>query len=259
MSDNNPPETISMSGEGVAEAFIGTELAKSRKHLERTRIVVVAGVAVLGIYMSYVTNGFRENLNPKAAALITSSLVNQRLDEAEPQFAEFIRTKVPETIRGAPDYALARLPEYRASIEDRVEEDLRQHAGETSEKLTSELGVFLLAHKPQVESMLNEPDKAAAAEEMGKGLEERFRTYLSEQELAGATIQSRLDKSLQALNDVERRITRLAANKGLTPAEQKTRRAIANLMRRVDAAKAASPEQVLDPTKITAAVNQLGG
>ncbi len=259
MSEFSEPIETNESGEGVAETFIDQELVKGRTHLMRTRIVVVAGVAVLGLYMAFVTNGFRENLHPRAAAVFTSTMVNQRMDEAEPQFAEFIRTKVPETIRGAPDYALAKLPEYRAAIEERVEEDLRSHAKATSVKLSEELGVFLTAHKDQVEGMLLEPDKPAAADAMGEGLEERFRTYLAEQPIGADTIKSRLDNTLKALNDVERRIARLAANKGLTPMEQKTRRAIANLMRRIDAAKEASPHQVLDPTKITAAVKGLGG
>ncbi|MEZ0326225.1 MAG: hypothetical protein ACAH95_09985 [Fimbriimonas sp.] len=259
MSETNPPIETTFSGEGIAESFIATELEKSRTNLTRTRIVVVAGVALIGLYMVFVTNGFRENLHPKAAALITTSMVNQRLDDAEPQFAEFIRTKVPETIRGAPDYALARLPEYRATIEDRVEQDLRSHAQATSEQLSSELGVFLAAHKEQVEAMLQNPSDPASTKEMGAGLETQLRTYLSEQPIAGATIKSRLDDTLKALNDVEKRISRLAANKGLTPTEKKTRRAIANLMRRIDAAKAASPEQVLDPGKVKEAVKQLGG
>jgi hypothetical protein len=245
--------------ETVAEAFIDSELAKSRTHLQRTRIGVVAGVAIVGLYMGYVTNGFRENLEPKTAALITSSMVSQRMDEAEPQFAEFIRAKVPETIRGAPDYALARMPEYRLAIEEQVESDLRAHAKTSSVKLTEQLTVFLEAHRDQVEGMLLEPDKPAAAEAMGAGLEERFREFLAQQPIAGDTIQSRLDKTLKALTDVEKRVARLVANKGLTPSEQKTRRAIANLMRRIDAAKVASPEQVLDPSKISAAIKTMGG
>ena len=250
---------ITVNSEGIAETYIDSELVKARTNLQRTRIASVACVVVIGLYMGYVTNGFRENLEPKAAALITSSIVSQRMDDAEPQFAEFIRTKVPETIRGAPDYALARMPEYRMAIEDRVEADLRAHAEVSSKKLTEELAVFLEAHKTEVEGMLLEPDKPAAAEAMGAGLEERFRTFLAEQPIAGDTIKSRLDNTLKALTDVEKRIARLAANKNLTPTEKKTRGAIANLMKRIDAARLASPEQVLDPAKITAAVNTIGG
>ena len=257
MSETTSPIDTPSSGEGVAEGYVKTELTKSRTHLLRTRIFVVVSVAFVGIYMTYMTSGFRENLDPKTAAMITTSMVNQRMDDAEPQFATFIREKVPEVIRQAPDYALERLPEYRVAIEDRVEQDLRGHAQATSAQLTKELGTFLNAHKDQVEAMLQEPDKAASAEEMGAALEEQFRTYLAEQPVAGETIKSRLDKTLQAMDDIERRTTRLALNKGLTPTEQKTRRAIANLMRRVDTARDASPHQILHPAAVKEAANQI--
>ncbi|AIE84575.1 hypothetical protein [Fimbriimonas ginsengisoli] len=237
MSETIPTAETPQSSEGLAENFLIKEVARVRTNLIRTRFMVAGSVLFLGGYMWYLTSGFRENLEPKTAAFITTSLVNQRLDEAEPQFATFIREKVPQTIRGAPDYALARLPEYRASIENRVEHDLRGQAEASSAQLTKELGEFLTLHKTEVEAMLQEPDKAASANAMGAALEERFRTFLAEQPVAGETIKSRLDKTLKSMDDIEKRTTRLAANKGLTPTEQKTRRAIANLMRRVDSAK----------------------
>lgn len=258
MSETTSPVPAPIDGEGVAEAYVVRELAQARAHLMRTRIVVIAGVAILGIYMMYLTNGFRENLEPKTAAVITTSLMNQRMDDAEPQFASFIREKVPETIRRAPDYALQRLPEYRVSIEERVEKDLRGHAETTSAQLSKELGTFLTTHRDQVEAMLTEPDKAAAAEEMGSALEAQFRTYLNEQPIAGDTIKSRLDKTLKAMDDIERRTSRLALNKGLSPTEQKTRRAIANLMRRIDTSKGNSAHQILQPDAVKNAVKRMG-
>ncbi len=257
MSELNPPTVDPVNDDGIAEAYIDRELVRTRTNLSRMRIIVIGSVLFVGIYIGYITSGFRENLQPTTAAVITTSLVNQRMDEVEPQFATFMREKIPETIRRAPDYALEHMPEFRKSIEDQVEADLRAHAKTTSDHLIKELEEFLVLHKTQVEAMLSEPNKPAVADEMGAALEDQFRTYLSEQAVAGETIQSRLDKTLKAMDEVERRTTRLVMNKNLTPTEQKTRRAIAILMRRIDQAKEASPEQTLDPAAIKDAVDKI--
>ena len=258
MSDITPPTDGQMGGEGVAEAYVEREIRLCRTRLMWMRIGVTLGVVVLGLYLGFITNGFRENLKPQSAAVITTSLMNQRMDEAEPQFAAFIREKVPEAIRRAPDYALERLPEFRASLEQRVEDDLRSHAKTTSDQLTKDLGDFLASHKNEVEAMLSEPNKPGVADTMGAALEDEFRTYLAEQPIAGETIKSRLDKTLKAMDDVEVHTTRLALNQGLTAEEQKTRRAIAILMRRIDLAQADSPAPMIDPGMVKGAVEKLG-
>jgi len=241
MNDPNLNSELPASSEGIAETYVETQLVRSRLHLKFTRIFVVVSVVGLGIYMVYLTSGFRENLHPETAAEITATLVGQRMDDAEPQFASFIREKVPDTIRRAPDYALERLPEFRENIEKRVEDDLRGNAQSTAVQLDKDLGEFLTMHKPEIEAMIQEPDKATAANAMGAALETRLRDFLAHQEIAGATIKSRVDNTLKALDEVEKRTSRLALNKGLTLTEKKTRHAVAILMRQIDSAKVANP------------------
>ena len=258
MSVDSPMEPTPLGGEGIAEAFVERELAKTKTRLMWTRVLVPVGVIATGVYLGLITNGFRENLQPKSAAVITTSLVNQRMDDAEPQFASFVLEKVPETIRRAPDYALQRLPEVRASLEQRVEDELRSHAKSTSDQLSKELTDFLNLHKTEVEAMLTEPNKAGTADAMGAALEEQFRTYLAEQPVGGETIQSRLDKTLKAMDDIEVHTSRLALNQGLTPAEQKSRHAIALLMRKIDRTQLESPAPVIDSAAVKAAVDKVG-
>jgi len=258
MSDSTPVNEVPLSSEGIAETYVEGQLKRSRLHLKYTRIFTVVSVVGLGIYMSYLTNGFRENLHPETAAGITASLVSQRMDEAEPQFASFIREKVPDTIRRAPDYALERLPEFRQNIEKRVGEDLRGNAQATSVQLDKDLSEFLALHKPEIEAMLQNPDQAGAANAMGAALESRLREFLAHQEIGGETIKSRVDNTLKALDDVEGRTSRLAINKGLTDTEKKTRHAVAMLMRQIDTAKAANPGIVVSPSDVKATAQQLG-
>ena len=50
------------------------------------------------------------------------------------------------------------------------------------------------------------------------------------------TYREKLDKSLVSLQDIHKKMDQLAANKNLTPAEQKTRHAIAILAGKINAA-----------------------
>ncbi|RYG26943.1 hypothetical protein EON82_01390 [bacterium] len=236
-----PVQPVEPSGEGLAERYIDKELHESRASLSRTRII--AGLLTVGIvgYMVYLTSGFHQSLEPRGAAEITTGLAAQRLDDLEPQVASYIHEQVPQLIRKAPDEVIARLPEYRESLEDRVEADLREQAREGAKELSSHLDTFLSAHKEQVAALIQNGQDPQATEEMGAGLEEQFRTFLREQKIAGTSIDEKLSTTLSTLKQVQARTAKLAANKGLTPEEKNARHAIALLMHRIEAAKASSP------------------
>ena len=65
-------------------------------------------------------------------------------------------------------------------------------------------------------------------QQLGTDLEKEFMKWLRETPAGkGETITQKIDKSLVALRDIEKKMAHLAANKNLTPQEKKTRRAIA--------------------------------
>ncbi|CAN5494756.1 hypothetical protein BH11ARM2_BH11ARM2_22480 [soil metagenome] len=243
------PVVVETAGEHLAENYVHNQLIHARRSLMITRFGTIALVLVTGLYLGYLTQGFRSNLEPTAAAEITRGLVMEKMNDAEPQFASYIREEVPKCIRQAPDYAKEQLPHYRENIEDRVESDLRSYAQTNSDKLSKQLSEFLTAHKDQVNNLIEKGQDAQGADEMGADLEKQFRTFLTEQPVAGDTLQARLDNTLDALNKVQARTAQLAANKGLTPDEQKTRRAIALLMRRISGATNDIPKLNVDAIK----------
>ncbi len=243
-------------GEGVAERYIDKELVESRASLKRTQ--VIASILTVGIvgYLAYVTSNFHANLQPKGAAQTVTYLASQRVDDLTPQFASYIREEVPKMIRNAPDELKKRLPEYREELETRVVADLKVRSADATKRLNDELTTFLTEHKDNVAAMIKDGNDPAAVEEMGKGLEEEFRRFLREQDVAGSSIQTKLDETLKTLTLVEKRTARLAANQGLNPSEQKARHAVAMLMHRIDAAKATSaPLPTIDPNKAREMLN----
>ena len=231
-------------GEGIAERYVEKELVESRASLRRTQVVgVVLSLFVIG-YMGYLTSGFRANLEPKGAAQVATGIAAQRLDDMEPQFASYIHEQVPAMIRKAPDELISRLPEYRKTIEERVDTVLRQQAEQGSTQLNKQLDDFLTAHKDEVGSLLKNGQDPAYLEKFGGELEQSFQSFLNEQKIGDETIQQKLTSTLTALKQVSTRTARLASNKGLNPSEKNARKAVAMLMRRIDAAKTAEPDAI---------------
>lgn len=232
------PEVV--SGEGIAERYVERELEASRAALVRTQIIGGAlALFVLG-YMGYLTTGFRNSLEPAGAAEIATGLASQRLDDVEPRFAEYIHEQVPMMIRKAPDEIIARMPEYRKSLEDRVEADLRAQAKAGADQLSQDLDTFLTAHKDEVAALIKDGQDPQATEAMGDQLEAQFRDFLHEVKIGGTSIDEKLAATLSTLRQVRARTERLAANKNLTPAEKSARKAIAALMHRIETAQANS-------------------
>lgn len=254
----NPIEPTPVGGGAVAERYIEKELVESRASLKRTMVVsIVLSVFVVG-YMGYLTSGFRASLEPKGAAQIATGIASQRLDDLEPQFASYIHEQVPEMIRKAPDEVIARLPEYREQIEERVQTALQQQAEQGATQLNKQLDEFLTAHKDEVGQLLKNADDPATMEKFGGELEKSFEAFLNETKVGDETIQQKLDETLKALKQVSNRTAKLATNKGLTPAEKNARKAVAMLMRRIDAQKTAEPDVIkpIDPDALKKGANQ---
>lgn len=234
------PVSEGVNGEGIAERYIDKELRESRASLVRTQIIG-GGLAlfVLG-YMGYLTTGFRNSLEPNGAAQIATGLASQRLDDIEPRFAEYIHEQVPMMIRKAPDEVIARMPEYRKGLEDRVEADLRAQAKAGADQLSKDLDTFLTAHKDEVGALIKDGQDPQATEAMGEQLEGQFRDFLHSVKIAGTSIDEKLAGTLSTLRQVRVRTAHLAANQNLTPAEKSARKAVAALMHRIESAKATS-------------------
>lgn len=220
-------------GEEVAQKYIEKELAESRKSLTRTRIVGgVFMIFTIG-YMSYLTSGFRNSLEPVGAAQIATGLASQRLDDLEPKFADYLHEQVPQMIRKAPDEIISHMPEYRKHLEDRVESDFRAQAMRGSDELSKNLDSFLSLHKDEVAILIKDGQDPTATEQMGLQLEDQFKTFLHQTRVGDTTIEDKLGETLSALKDIQGRTAHLAKNKGLAPSEVSVRHAIAMLMRRI--------------------------
>lgn len=224
------------AGGMVAEQFVSEELQKTRAALHRTRIV--SSLLVLGLlgYLGYITATLSNALKPAAAAEIANGLIAERVEEQASTLSDDLKQRIPTLIADLPDYALKQLPDYREALEERIEADMTTHFSATSEQLGAHLEEFLTDHKDNIKEMLAVGADKEAVGMMGDDLEVEFLEYLKQKpEGSDESIQGKLDKTLEALQEIEKKMERLAHAGDLTPQEKKARRAIAILSGAIEA------------------------
>jgi hypothetical protein len=239
MSDeqiSNPePEAAKPAMGSPCEVFIASELERARKSLLTTRIAAIGVLIIIGGGLLYITSGFARALEPHQAAEIADGMISTQVNERGPELANQLKEKIPELIAQTPDFVLREIPEQRRALEDRVDEELTKYCQSTADQLGTRLDNYLAAHKDEIKGMFETSTDAAAVRELGPTFKKEMLAYFKEAPNGGESIMDQVDQSLKALQDVSKRVKRLAANKGLTPAEAKTRKAIAVLARAIEA------------------------
>jgi hypothetical protein len=224
---------IESSSETIAAQYVEAALIKGQETLKTTRIVAAGVTVALVGYLGFVTATFHSNLEPEGAATVATGLAAQRFDDLEPTLTSFVHEQVPQAIRQVPDEVIARMPDMREKLEQRVEDDLRAHSEESSKRLSAMIARFVQEHKDSVNAFVKDAQNPATAEQIGDALEKEFVAYLHEEQIGGSTIAEKLDNALEALEQVDVRTARLASNKHLTSGERKARHAVALLMHRI--------------------------
>ncbi len=217
-----------------AENYILTEIKNTRAGLKRTQIIGTIVLLLIGIQLGYITMHFRESLQPHVAAEIADGMIMQQVNDRGPDFAAQIKQKIPEYLAQTPDYVLQQLPVYREGVEDKVEKTLTQYCEKTSQQLSQHVDTYLDTRKDQIKGMLTTPNDPAALQQSGQDLKQELLGYLKEKPASGESIQDQVNLTLASLQDFEKKMHRLAANKGLTPQEKKTRQVIAILSRSIN-------------------------
>lgn len=237
-----------VNDEPVAAHYITRELSHARKSLRNTQIF--GSLLVLGTlgYMSYIAYNFRESLQPQAAAEIAGSIINQRVQEQATGLADQVKQRVPGLIAGLPDYALKQMPQYRQALETRIASDLETHCKKAAVDLDTHIDGFLAENKDKIKSVLGDSQNPEAVRELGGALQHEFLKSLKQINAGGnETVGVKIDKSLQALREINTKMKRLADNRNLSPQEKKARHALAIMVGTVNR----ETKGVQMPTKIS--------
>ena len=225
----SPDPSMPMEGDNVAASYLATQVKTARTALQRTRIVGLVLLVLLGGEMIFITAKFSSNLQPHAAAEIADGMIMQQISDRGPDLAEQLKQKIPEYIQQTPDYALKELPKYRLSLEDRLEGQLTQYCHKTTAQLDTQVDSYLTAHKDDIKGMITAGNDAEVTKRVGKDLKQQFLTYIHAKSPEGESIQDQLDLSMVALEGTAKTMHRLATAKDLTAQEKQSRHALAVL------------------------------
>jgi hypothetical protein len=227
-----PPQPV--AADTTASEYIARELRVAERSLMRTRLTALIATIVVLLYMGWLTIGLHNYLRPTTAAHTVTGLIDERVQDQAEVLATQVRDQIPTMIAKLPDYALAQLPSYRSSFENRFETELQSACASTAPKVEQNLDQYLTEHKDQIKTVLDGGKDPAAVKTLTDGLTQDFLAALKEPVAGGESVQDKLDASLQALQAVQKKMDRLANATDLTPEEKKTRHAIAVMANQIN-------------------------
>ncbi len=241
------PAPAPASGASVAEQFLASELAATRRSLQRTRIAGTIVVVVVVTYMTIVARALNEQLEPKAAADFATTFVAAQVMEKTDALASQVKERIPALVAGLPDYLQRELPRHREALEERLEQDFKEHCTATSQQLGKHLDDFLQAHIVQIRTLLNTAEnKPEQLQALAPDLEQEIVRYLSDKSTGDESLKDKIDQAHAELQKVEKQVDRLAGGTNLTPQEKKVRHAIAIIARSAEQQTKQLEQQIQD-------------
>jgi ribosomal protein L29 len=238
-----------------ADEFVAQEVEKTKKALKQTQVIGIAVFLFIFFYIGSIALKFQRSLQPNEAALMAKGMIAQRVMDGEPELNAYLMKEVPAIIEKAPDYAMEQLPSLRTQLEDRLASEFHQYAEQTSKQLDTSLDEYLETNKEDFKTVMLAGSDPSTTQEMMGTRRKMFIDYLDQKNGDDESIKTKIDESLKALGEIKAMMKKLSDGKNLTPAEQKTRRAIAVLLTTIDEKKAEEPlpsgEEVINTAKAT--------
>ena len=232
----NPAAT----GETTAVAYIAQELPKARRALKRARITGLILICFVAAYMGVISTTLKKFLQPKEAAQVASGMLVQHIESAGPALAVQVEREIPLLIRHVPDYVIGQLPAYRQEAEKMVETEFQTHCAAFSKDLGTQLDKLIDEHKAEIKTLLESANDRAALRKTLPDLEQAITVFLTN-DSDGRAVSKHVTELAAALQEIEKRMDRLATASNLSPEELKARRSLA-LLAKVIQDKANIPE-----------------
>lgn len=222
----------------VATQFVEEELARSRVAAKRAKLTTLILLAVVGAYMSFITIYFTGFMEPKNVANVATSILSEKVDQHATEIADKIKHDVPEMVKDIPAKLIEGMPVWRNELELKLEEVMIDNMAKHSEDFGKNLDDFLALHQADIQELLNHTTDKDKMKVLMTALEQDILDYLDAETEDGESLKHKLDVSLEAIQNVEKQMNRLANAKDLNAQELKTRRAVALISRKVQTERA---------------------
>ncbi len=228
-----PPANPPASSETLAEAYLAQEVVKARQLLRRTRLVSLGLIGLVGTYMTVASTLLNRFLRPREAAEITAGMMVRHIEDNGPDLAVRLEREIPRLIRDTPAHLLQQLPACRQEIEKSVALEFRGRCAAFAKDLGTEMDRLIETHKADIGRLLENADDRDALRRILPDFERAITGFLNT-DSDGRLVKKHIVELASALAQIDQRVDRLANGSGLTPEEQKARRALAVLARVID-------------------------
>ncbi len=225
-------ETANPSPEGAASAYIAAELPKARTTLHRTRIAGVVLVAVVGIYISFISITMVRFFQPRAAAEVASGMLVEQVIKHGPALVGEVEKEIPVIVRQIPDYIIQEVPHYRQELERAFDQEWQAHCRVLTKDVAQKMDTLIDDNKQEMKALFANSNDRAALRKIMPDLDLVVSDFLN-QDPEGKRIRQHISDLAAELQEIQHRTDRLANGNNLTPEEQKTRHALALLSRAI--------------------------
>jgi hypothetical protein len=236
------------TGEAMVAAYLAAELPQARKILKRTRIICIVLILFVGAYIGSITAMMVMFFQPKAAAEVASGMLAQHAISEGPILAAQIEREIPRLIHELPDYLIGELPVYRKELQRSLEAEYELYCNSLSRDLGKKIDTLMDDHKAEIKILL---ENANDRDAIRKNLPD-FDTVIAEtlkNNPEGQALKEHIEAWAVTLNEVEKRMDRLANGTPLTPEEQKARHALSLLSKVIEARTQLPAGASLPPAK----------
>jgi hypothetical protein len=221
-------ENSMLTGESVAVAYLAQEIPAARKTLQRTRVIGIALIIFIALYIGTITTVMVKFFEPKAAAEVASGMLVQRVVNEGPTLAAHVEREIPQLIREVPDFLIKGIPDFRKQLQVSLSADCEAYCNTLSKDWGVQMDKFIDGHKPEIRTLLENADARGAIRrtipDFGNAINDTIKINYE-----GQAIKEHIDEWAAALKEVEKRVDRLANARDLTPEEIKARHALAML------------------------------
>ena len=215
--------------EQIAVNYLQAELAAARKSVRRTRIGCGVAMVFVACYMTFlVVTLHYKLLAPEAAADVITTYAINTVDQNVESFTDYVKKN--DVIAALPDTIIDRVPIMRATIEEELENGLRDSCNRLTVELGEHLDTFMAEHEDELHAFFALSKDEQFIQQFGDGLETQLLALL-EREVGNQKVKDSVQEGLNALTELEVRLNRLAYAKDLTPHEQRLRQVLALTIR----------------------------
>lgn len=217
-----------------AEAYVKDELAHARAALQQVKVFGSIIVLVIALYLTYVAVTFADYMKPESASGIATTFVSDQIDLHKDEFVANIGERVPAMVDMIPTILTEKLSSSREELETQFGTYLTDYTKNTMEKLSGNIDAYIDDNKDKLKTVIEAGKDEEGISTLGKSLNAEIKDYLKEKPDDGPSIDEQVAESLKMITTAEKKIHRLATAKNLTPAEKKTRHAIALIAGSID-------------------------